>query len=76
LPRGCEGVDEAEVRVGWLGGEVVGERVYAGGDGARPVVLMRVVCIDGDSQRLVHADLLRAEEGVVLGGVDVVEGLV
>ena len=64
------------MRVGRLGGEVVDQRDQPRARRARPVVLLRLVGLDGDRQRLVHADLLGAQERVVLGGVDLVEGLV
>ena len=76
LGAGGERVDEDQMRVGRLGGEIAEQRAQAGGDSTRPVVLVVLVGLDRHEQRLVQADLLGAEEGVVLGRVHLVEGLV
>ena len=59
-----------------LGGDVVGQRVHARRDAFMPPALVRLIGLHGDAQGLVQTDLLRAEEGIVLGRVHLIEGLV
>lgn len=62
--------------MGGLGGEVLEQRSDARRHRPRPILALALVGAGAHQQGLVQADLLGAQERLLLGGIDRIEGLV